>query len=225
MLRERLTVVDVPGYTPEEKQVIAVEHLLPAAIRLNGLAPEHVEVTDEALRSVIRGYAWDNGLWSLLAELDTLCRKVARRRTEGDDVQGRDHAGDGRRDARRTDVGRTRCRGPHAVAGRRARAGVDAEYGGDVLFVEVCRMPGAGELTLTGSLGDVMKESARTAVSWVRANAGRYGLDEAAFRETDLHLHVQAAVEQKDGASGGVALVTALVSSFTGRRGPRRSSP
>ena len=90
-------------------------------------------------------------------------------------------------------------------------------YGGDVLFVEVCRMPGAGELTLTGSLGDVMKESARTAVSWVRANAGRYGLDEAAFRETDLHLHVQAAVEQKDGASGGVALVTALVSSFTGR--------
>ena len=84
MLRERLTVVDVPGYTPEEKQVIAVEHLLPAAIRLNGLAPEHVEVTDEALRSVIRGYAWDNGLWSLLNELDTLCRKVARRRTEGE---------------------------------------------------------------------------------------------------------------------------------------------
>ena len=86
-----------------------------------------------------------------------------------------------------------------------------------MLFIEVGRMPGAGELTLTGSLGDVMKESARTAVSWVRANAGRYGLDAADFRATDLHVHAQSAVEQKDGASAGVALVAALVSSFTGR--------
>ena len=85
MLRERLKVVDVPGYTPEQKRVVAVEHLLPAAIRVNGLAAGDVEVTDEALRSVIRGYAWEAGLWSLLSALDTLCRKVARRRTEGDE--------------------------------------------------------------------------------------------------------------------------------------------
>ena len=216
MLRERLTVVDVPGYTPEEKQVIAVEHLLPAALRLNGLAPEHVEVTDEALRSVIRGYAWDNGLWSLLNELDTLCRKVARRRTEGEMSKAVITP-----ETVAETLGAPTLVEPD-VADRMRLPGVAlglgwTPYGGDVLFVEVCRMPGAGELTLTGSLGDVMKESARTAVSWVRANAGRYGLDEAAFRETDLHLHVQAAVEQKDGASGGVALVTALVSSFTGR--------
>ena len=90
-------------------------------------------------------------------------------------------------------------------------------YGGDVLFVEVGRMPGAGELTLTGSLGDVMKESVRAAVSWVRANAGRYGLDAAVFRDTDLHVHAQSAAAPKDGASAAVALVAALVSSFTGR--------
>ena len=88
MLRKRLKVVEVPGYTAEEKQVIADEYLLPAAARFNGLAADHVEVTDEAVRSVIRGYAWDTGLWSLVAALDTLCRKAARRRTEGDESEG-----------------------------------------------------------------------------------------------------------------------------------------
>lgn len=88
-------------------------------------------------------------------------------------------------------------------------------YGGDVPFIQVCRIPGTGELTLTGSLGDVMKESVRTAVSWVRTNTGRYGLNVADFRDTDLHVHAQAAAEAQDGASAGVALVAALVSSFT----------
>lgn len=216
MLRERLKVVDVPGYTPEDKQAIVVEHLLPAAIRLNGLAADHVEVTDEALQSVIRGYAWDTGLWSLLSALDKLCRKVARRRTEGDQskaVVTPETVADalGAPTCIETDVAdRMRLPGVAIALGW-------TPYGGDVLFVEVGRMPGAGDLTLTGSLGDVMKESVRTAVSWVRANAGRYGLDAAVFRETDLHVHAQSAAEPKDGASAGVALVAALVSSFTDR--------
>ena len=217
MLRERLTVVEVPGYTAEEKQVIAVDHLLPAAIRLNGLAPEHVEVTDEALRSVIHGYAWDNGLWSLLAALDKLCRKVARRRTEGDEsgaVITPNMVAEtlGAPTAIEADIAE-RMRLPGVAVGL-----AWTPHGGDVVFIEVGRMPGAGELTLTGSQGDVMKESARTAVSWLRANAGRYGLDASVFRDTDLHVHAQSsAAEQKDGTSCGVALVTALVSSFTGR--------
>ena len=216
MLRERLKVVDVPGYTAEEKQAVAVEHLLPAAVRLNGLPPDHVEVTDEALRSVIRGHSWDAGLWSLLSALDTLCRKAARRRAGGDqskDVVTPETVAEalGAPTFVETDV-----------ADRVRRPGVAVAlgwtpYGGDVLFIEVGRMPGAGELTLTGSLGDVMKESVRVAVSWVRANAGRYGLDAAVFRDTDLHVHAQAAAEAKDGASAGVALVAALVSSFTRR--------
>ena len=216
MLRERLKVVDVPGYTAEEKQAVAVEHLLPAAVRLNGLPPDHVEVTDEALRSVIRGYSWDAGLWSLLSALDTLCRKAARRRAGGDQSK-----------AVVTPETVAEALGAPTfvetdVADRVRRPGVAVAlgwtpYGGDVLFIEVGRMPGAGELTLTGSLGDVMKESVRAAVSWVRANAGRYGLDAAVFRDTDLHVHAPAAAEAKDGASAGVALVAALVSSFTRR--------
>ena len=217
MLRERLTVVDVPGYTLEEKQVIAVDHLLPAAIRLNGLAPEHVEVTDEALRSVIRGYAWDNGLWSLLAELDTLCRKVARRRTEGDTSRAVITPETvtetlGAPPAIETDIA-DRMRLPGVAV-----AMAWTPHGGDVVFIEVSRMPGSGEFILTGSQGDVMRESARTALSWVRANAGRYGVDASVFRDTDLHVHAQSsAAKEKDGASSGVALVAALVSSFTGR--------
>ena len=216
MLRERLKVVDVPGYTAEEKQAVAVEYLLPAAVRMNGLPPDHVEVTDEALRSVIRGYAWDAGLWSLLSALDTLCRKAARRRAGGDQSK-----------AVVTPETVAEALGAPTfvetdVADRVRRPGVAVAlgwtpYGGDVLFIEVGRMPGAGELTLTGSLGDVMKESVRAAVSWVRANAGRYGLDAADSRDTDLHVHAQAAAEAKDGASAGVALVAALVSSFTQR--------
>ena len=192
------------------------KHLLPAAIRLNGLAADHVEVTDEALRSVIRGYAWGAGLWTLLSALDTLCRKVARRRTEGDESK-----------AVVTPETVAQTLGAPTfleadVADRVRLPGVAVAlgwtpYGGDVLFVEVGRMPGAGALTLTGSLGDVMKESVRAAVSWVRANAGRYGLDAALFRETDLHVHAQSAAERTDGASAGVALVAALVSSFTER--------
>ena len=216
MLREWLKVVEVPGYTAEEKAVIAVEHLLPAAIRLNGLAADHLEVTDEALRSVIRGYAWHAGLWSLLSALDTLCRKAARRRAEGDESK-----------AVVTPETVAEALGTPTfieadVADRMRVPGVAVAlgwtpYGGDVLFVEVGRMRGAGGLTLTGSQGDVMKESVRTAVSWVRANAGRYGLDAAVFQQTDLHVHAQPAAETKDGASAGVALVAALVSSFTRR--------
>lgn len=216
MLRERLTVVEVPGYTPEEKQVIAVEHLLPAAIRLNGLAREHVEFRDEALRSVIRDYAWDNGLWSLLGELDTLCRKVARRRAEGDKSKAvitpeKVSEALGAPTLIEADVAE-RMRLPGVAVGM-----AWTPHGGDVLFIEVGRMLGAGGLTLTGLQGDVMKESVRAAVSWTRANAGRYGVDESVFRATDLHVHVQSAAEPKDGASAGVAVAAALMSSFTGR--------
>ena len=191
MLRERLAVVDVPGYTLGEKQVIAVDHLLPAAIRFNGLALEHVEVTDEVLRSAIRGYAWDNGLWTLLAELDTLCRKVARRRTEGD----RSRAVTTPETVAET-LGAPPAIGI-GIADRVRLPGVAVgmawtPHGGDVVFIEVGRMPGSGKLILTGSQSDVMRESARAVLSWVRANAGRYGVDASVSRDTDLHVHAQS---------------------------------
>ena len=223
MLRERLKVVDVPGYAPEEKQVIAVEHLLPAAIRMNGLAADQVEVTDEALRSVIRGYAWDTGLWSLLSALDKLCRKVARRRTEGDESKAVVTP-----ETVAEALGAPTCIEAD-VADRMRRPGVAialgwTPYGGDVLFIEVGRMPGAGGLTLTGSLGDVMKESVSTAVSWVRANAGRYGLDAADFQDTDLHVHAQSGRGSEGrglgrGGAGGRAGVVVHPAPGAGRPG------
>lgn len=216
VLREHFAAVRVPGYTEEEKTVIAVEHLLPRVLGVHGLRPEHLELTEPALRAVVRGYTGEPGLWSLMAALATLCRKVARRRAEGDESV----------------VAVT----PETVAGflgtppafdvdfaeRTRRPGVAVGLGwtvdgGDVLFMEVGRMAGAGELTLTGSLGDMMKESARTAMSWMRANAERYGVDPAFYKDMDFHLHVQADMGSKDGVSGGAAMVAALASSLTGR--------
>ena len=216
ILCERVTVIDVPAYAPGEKEAVAVGHLLPVAIRLNGLAPEHVEVTREALRSVIRGHAWDAGLWSLSSALDRLCRKAARRRAEGDQskvVITPETVAEslGAPTFVESDVQERTCAPGVAVGLGWTR------YGGDVVFIEAGRVPGAGGLVLTGSLGDVMKESVRTAVSWVRANAARWGVDGLDFSRTDLHVHVQSPEEAHDGSSAGVAVAAALVSSCTGR--------
>ena len=216
MLRDRLKVIAMSGYTAEEKGVIALEHLLPIAMRLNGLVPDQVEVTDAAVRSLIRDYARDTGLWFLVGALDLLCRKVARRRAGGELSK-----------VVITPGTFAETLGPPTmvdvdVAERMRLPGVAiamgwTSYGGDVLFAEAGRMPGSGKLTVTGSVGDSMRESVMAALSWVRANADRYGADPVVFRETDIHIHVQSAAEMKDGPSAGVALVAALVSSFTGR--------
>ena len=215
-LRERFAVVGVPGYTEEEKQVIAVEHLLPRVLGVHGLRREDVRVTEPALRAVIRGYTGEPGLWSLTSALSTLSRKVARRRAEGDEsvveITPDTVAGMlGAPPSRHVDIAE-RTRRPGVAVG----LGWNLD-GGDVLFMEVGRMPGTGELTLTGALGDLMKESARAAMSWMRANAERYGVDPAFYKDMDFHLHVQADGGSKDGVSGGTAMVAALASSLTGR--------
>ena len=215
-LRERFAVVEVPGYTEDEKRIIAAEKLLPMVLGLHGLSPEHLQVTDAALRAVIRGYPGQAGVWSLAGALGTFCRKVARRWAEGDEavvVITPETAAEM--------LGAPTC--PEAdVAERTRRPGVAVGLGwtlqgGDLLFVEVGRMPGAGGLTLTGSLGDSMQESARAALSWLRANAERYGIEPSFYKDTDVHVQVQAEAEWKDGPSAGVAMVAALVSAFTGR--------
>ena len=216
MLRERMAVVDLPGYTPEEKKVIAARHLLPAAAGLYGLAAGDVELTDDAVFAIVRGYAPEPGLWSLLDAVRTVCRKVARRRAEGDGSK-----------AVITPESAAAMLGTPTfiemdVADRMGRPGVAVAlgwtaYGGDVMFVEAGRMPGVGGLTLTGSLDDELKESILTALSWLRANVRRYRLDDAVFRQTDLHVHVQSLADSRRGGSAGVAVAAALASSFTGR--------
>ena len=217
VLRERMTVIELPGYTDTEKRAIATGHLLPLQLARHGLAADQVQFTDAAVGAVIHGYTHEAGVWGLAGALGAVCGKVVRRRAEGDEAPVEVTP--------RTLVEMLGApAGPGAdVAGRTGRPGVavglcrTAAGGGEVIVVEASRMPGAGALTLTGRQGEVMQESARTALSWLRANAGRYGLDPAFHRNTDIHLHVQSAEVPKEGASAGMTMAAALVSAFTRR--------
>ena len=217
MLREGMVVVELPGYTDAEKRVIAAAHLLPWQLADHGLTADQVQVTDEAMEAIISGYTRGAGVWDLADALATVCAKVVRRRAEGDEAP-----------VEVTPQLLAGMLGPAShrkaeVAARTGRPGValglsvTTMVGGDVMFVEVSRMPGTGALTLTGGLGEVLQESARVALSWVRANADRYGIDPAFHRSADIHVHVQSRAARKEGASAGVAIVAAMVSALTGR--------
>ncbi len=216
-LRDRMEVLELPGYTEEEKVAIARRHLVPKQTAEHGLvAGEQIEFTDDALRLLIRNYTREAGLRNLEREIATLCRKVARRRAEA-----------------RTDrvtispevvtefLGapkylleelEERTRVPGVAVGLAWTAA-----GGDILFVEASRMKGGKTLSLTGQLGDVMKESAQAALSWVRSHAAELRIPPNFWESSDIHLHVPAGAIPKDGPSAGVTMVTALVSLLRGR--------
>jgi ATP-dependent Lon protease len=215
-LRDRMEVLELAGYTEEEKLEIAVEHLIGKQIGNHGLTPEQVEFTDAATRAVIRGYTREAGVRNLEREIGALCRKVARRRAEGDET----------RVVITPELVMEMLGAPtfldEEIENRTKDPGVAVGLawtpaGGEVLFVEASRMQGGGSLTLTGHLGDVMKESARTALSWFRANAPRYNVDPAFYKDAEIHLHVPSGAIPKDGPSAGVTMVTALASELTGR--------
>src|SRR5687768_13460503 len=215
-LRDRMEVLELPGYTGEEKLEIAKDHLVAKQIANNGLLPNQISFTDAALRSVIHGYTREAGVRNLEREIGSLCRKVARRRAEGDfeavvitpevvtEMLGAPRFMD--------EEVRDRTKEPGVAVGL-----AWTPAGGEVLFVEASRMAGAGSLTLTGHLGDVMKESARTALSWFRAHASRYGVDAAFYKDAEVHLHVPSGAIPKDGPSAGITMVTALASELSGR--------
>ncbi len=215
-LRDRMEVLELAGYTEEEKLKIAVEHLIAKQVKNNGLTPKQVEFSEAAIRSVIRGYTREAGVRNLEREIGSMCRKVARRRAEGDQAKVTI--------APQTVVEmlgaptfldeeiENRTKDPGVAVGL-----AWTPAGGEVLFVEASRMQGGGSLTLTGQLGDVMKESARTALSWFRAHAQHYGVDPAFYKDAEIHLHVPAGAIPKDGPSAGVTMVCALASQLTGR--------
>jgi len=215
-LRDRMEVLELAGYTEEEKLRIAFEHLIAKQVTNNGLSAEQVTFTKDAISAVIRGYTREAGVRNLEREIGSLCRKVARRRAEGDlssavitaetvvEMLGAPTFLDEEIEDRTKDPG---------VAVGLAWT----PAGGEVLFVEASRMQGGGSLTLTGHLGDVMKESARTALSWFRANAARYGVDASFYKDAEIHLHVPSGAVPKDGPSAGVTMVSALASELTGR--------
>jgi ATP-dependent Lon protease len=215
-LRDRMEVLELAGYTEEEKLKIAIEHLIAKQVTNHGLSAENVEFTERAIRAVIRGYTREAGVRNLEREIGALCRKVARRRAEGDES----------RIVITDDIVVEMLGAPtfldEEIENRTKDPGVAVGLawtpsGGEVLFVEASRMQGGGSLTLTGHLGDVMKESARTALSWFRAHAQHYGVNPEFYKDAEIHLHVPSGAIPKDGPSAGVTMVTALASELTGR--------
>jgi ATP-dependent Lon protease len=215
-LRDRMELLEIPGYTEEEKLAIARDHLVQKQIANHGLTAEQFVIGDAAIAAVIRGYTREAGVRNLEREIGALCRKAARRRAEGDlsplavgpdtviEMLGAPSFLDEELEERTKDPG---------VAIGLAWT----PAGGDVLLVEASRMPGNGTLTLTGQLGDVMKESARAALSWFRAHAVAYGADPDFFKNAEVHLHVPSGAIPKDGPSAGVTIATALASELTRR--------
>jgi len=217
---DRMEVIRLSGYTGDEKLEIAKRHLVPKQLDEHGLTPEHLVFTDPALRAVVESYTREAGLRNFEREIATVTRKVARRVAEGDTGTVRVTPGSLQKylGAPKTLPEERLKKDETGIATGLAWTAT----GGDVLFVEATVMKGKGRLTLTGQLGDVMKESAQAALSWIRAHARQLGLREEIFGAHDVHVHVPEGAIPKDGPSAGVTMATALVSAFTGR--PVRAS-
>ena len=214
-LKDRMEVIELAGYTEEDKLEIAKRHLIPKQIKENGLTESQISLVDDAILSIARSYTHEAGVRNLEREIGSVCRKVARAVTEGKTEQ--------------TVVTAAKLRellGPEKffseVAERTQEPGVATglawtQNGGDILFIESTRMAGKKGLTITGHLGDVMKESAQAALSYVRSRSDRLGLSSDFFENCDLHIHVPAGAIPKDGPSAGITIATSLASLLTGR--------
>ena len=217
-LRDRMEIIELSGYTEEEKVHIAKMFLIARQAKENGLAlGEQIEFTDEALHELIRHYTREAGVRNLEREIGTLVRKQARRLAEGQTDKLLVTP-----EVIRDVLGIPKVHLEKEVEERVQKPGVSVglvwtPVGGDIVFIEASKMRGGKTFTMTGHLGDVMQESMRAALTWVRANTERYGIDPDFFRKQDIHIHVPSGAVPKDGPSAGVAMVTALVSLLTGR--------
>src|SRR5271169_420867 len=214
-LRDRMEIIDLPGYVEDEKFEIARRYLVDRQLKANGLTAERAEITDAALHVIIRDYTREAGVRQLEREIGAVLRSAAMRIAEGTAQHARIEPGD-----LAEILGPPRFEGE--VAMRTSVPGVATglawtPVGGDILFVEAARIPGDGHLILTGQLGEVMRESAQAALTLVKARASGLGLDPAIFAKSDIHIHVPAGAIPKDGPSAGVAMFTALVSLLTNR--------
>ena len=213
-LRDRMEIIELPGCTFDEKEHIARRHLIKKQLREHGITEEQAEITDKALARIITGYTREAGVRNLERRIADVCRSVA--------VE----VASGRTEKRIVDEADIpEMLGPekfyNEVAERTEVSGVATGMawtaaGGDILFIEATKMPGKGTLTLTGQLGDVMKESAQAALSWVRGKSRFLGIEGNFLEKADVHIHFPAGAIPKDGPSAGVTIVTALVSLLTG---------
>ncbi len=216
-LRDRMEILEIPGYTRREKLAIARRHLIPKQLEEHGITKEQLDITDKAVDLVIDFYTREAGVRTLERQIASVIRGVAVKIAEGDTTPRRIDDEDQVRE----------FLGPQKftseVAERTEEAGVATglawtSVGGEILFIEATRMYGTGKLQLTGQLGDVMKESAQAALSYVRTNAEKYGISRDFLEKSDIHIHIPAGGMPKDGPSAGVTMFTALVSMLTGIR-------
>ncbi len=214
-LLDRMEVLTLPGYTEHEKLNIAQKYLIPKEIKANALKPDEIVIQEGALRGIIKDYTREAGVRNLEREIANVCRKVAKAVAEGKPTpitikEGELHEY----------LGRPKYFAETAVMIDRPGVVTGLAWtptGGDILFVEASQMPGNKQLTLTGQLGDVMKESAQAALSYVRSQAESFGIKKDFFEKSDIHIHVPAGAIPKDGPSAGVTMTTAIVSMLTGR--------
>lgn len=213
-LKDRMEVIELSGYTDEEKLKISRQFIIPRQLRENGISEKYLKLSDEAVLGVINQYTQEAGLRNLEREIGTICRKVARSIAEGKKVKH--------------NVSRTtldKYLGPpkrlpeeeqqqHEIGIATGLAWT--QVGGEILYIEATLMKGKGNLVLTGSLGDVMKESAQAALSYLRSQAAEYGIAYSLFEKHDIHIHVPAGAIPKDGPSAGITMAIALVSALTG---------
>ena len=214
-VRDRMEVIELPGYTEDEKLEIAKRYLLKRQLEATGLSAEQCEITEDAIRSMIRDYTREAGVRNLERLIGAVCRHVAMRIAEGSVERVRVDGA-----ALPAILGPRRFE--NEVAMRTSVPGVATGLawtptGGDILFIEATRVPGRGTLILTGQLGEVMKESAQAALTLVKARSPDLGIDVGLFEKSDVHIHVPAGAIPKDGPSAGVAMFVALVSLLTGR--------
>jgi ATP-dependent Lon protease len=212
-LRDRMEVLQLAGYTEQEKTEIAKRFLAPKAIEGSGLDPKNISFTDEAIQTIIQRYTREAGVRNLERELSSICRKVARKVV----VEGKAFQENVTPEKVTEYLGVPRFR--PTVAEEKQEIGVATglawtEVGGEILVTEATLMPGRGHLTLTGKLGDVMQESAQAAMSWVRSKADEFGIPKDFHKKTDVHIHVPEGAIPKDGPSAGITLATALVSAL-----------
>ncbi len=214
-LQDRMEVLELPGYVDDEKLEIAKRYLVPKQIRENGLTPEDVSFTEGGLLAIMNGYTHESGVRLLEQKIASVCRKRAKQRLEN-----RTARPDVTPERVREMLGAPRYHIETEVEERTRHPGVAVALawtpgGGEILFVEASRMPrDKGELSVTGSVRPVMEESVKAALSWLRANSSRYGVDPASFRDYDIHVHVPAGAVPKDGPSAGVVMAAALASRF-----------
>jgi len=217
-LRDRMEIIELPGYTGEEKLHIAHKYLIPKQTAEHGLkVGEQLEFTDEGLQEIIHSFTREAGVRNLEREIATITRKQARRIAEGKTEKMVVTP-----EVVREFLGVPKFRTEKEVAERVKKPGVAVglvwtPVGGDIIFIEATRMRGGKQFTMTGHLGEVMQESMTAALTWTRANGERYGIDPDFFRKQDIHIHVPSGAVPKDGPSAGAAMVTALVSLLSGR--------